>query len=351
MKTVMLKIDSDNIEQSKINQACEILKSGGLVAFPTETVYGLGGNALEPQAAGRIYAAKGRPSDNPLIVHIANEAMLEELVEEISEKAKLLSNHFWPGPLTMIFRKKRIIPNETTGGMDTVGIRMPSHPVALALIEQSGVAVAAPSANASGKPSPTRAKHVLEDLDGRIDMILDGDDAQIGLESTIVDTTCEPPVLLRPGFVTREMLEKVIGPVDVDPAVYEKVENGVKPKAPGMKYRHYAPKAELTLFRGDMEKVTRHINKKIEEDICQGRTPGVFVSQETRKQYEKGVVLCMGTRSDEETIAHCMYDVLREFDRLNVDVIYGEAFEQDNLGQAIMNRLIKAAGYKIVDIG
>lgn len=351
MKTVTLKIDCNYIEQNKIRQACEVLKSGGLVAFPTETVYGLGGNALDPQAAERIYAAKGRPSDNPLIVHIATEAMLEDLVEEISPKAKILSKHFWPGPLTMIFRKKAIIPYATTGGMDTVGIRMPSHPVALALIEQSGIAVAAPSANASGRPSPTKAKHVQEDLDGRIEMILDGDDAQIGLESTIIDTTCEPPMLLRPGFVTREMLEKVIGTVEVDPAVYEEVRDGVKPKAPGMKYKHYAPKADLIIFRGDMEQVTKHIKKKIEEDLCKGRTPGVFVSQETKEQYEKGVVLCMGTRSDEETIAHHLYDVLREFDRLNVDVIYGEAFEQDNLGQAIMNRLLKAAGYNIVDIG
>lgn len=350
MKTVMVKVESTNIDKQIMKQASDILKAGGLVAFPTETVYGLGGDALDGQAAEKIYAAKGRPSDNPLIVHIANEQMLEELVEEVSEKARLLMKTFWPGPLTMIFYKKKRIPYETTGGMDTVGIRMPSHPVALALIDESGVAIAAPSANVSGRPSPTKAKHVQEDLDGRIDMIIDGDDSQIGLESTIVDTTCEPPMILRPGYITKEMIEEVIGKVVVDPAVYEGVKDGVKPKAPGMKYKHYAPKADLTIFSGEIDKVIKHIKEKVEEDIQNGKTPGVLASQETKEQYENGVVLCIGTRNNEETIAHHLYDVLREFDRLNVDVIYGEAFEQENLGQAIMNRLMKAAGYKIINI-
>ncbi len=350
IETIILKLNSSQIDEQDMKAAAEILQSGGLVAFPTETVYGLGGNALNPEASAQIYAAKGRPSDNPLIVHIASDVEVDKLAVNVSPKARLLMKHFWPGPLTLIFEKSQIVPHETTGGLNTVAIRMPSHPVALALIEQSGISIAAPSANLSGRPSPTRAEHVIEDLSGKIEMIIDGDDSQIGLESTIVDTTCEPPMILRPGYITKKSLETVIGEVVEDPTLYQGMDETTKPKAPGMKYKHYAPKADLIIYAGDLEKVTAHIKQLVASDIEQGRVPGILASEETRSQYDKGTVLSIGTRKEEESIAYHLYDVLREFDRLGVDVIYGESFPQDDLGQAIMNRLMKAAGYHIVNI-
>ena len=247
MKTLIEKITAENIEK-QVHNAARLIKEGGLVAFPTETVYGLGADALNPQAARRIYQAKGRPSDNPLIVHIADPAKLTQIAERIPQRAMALGERFWPGPLTMIFPKKDCVPLATTGGLETVAVRMPDHPVALALIAASTGFIAAPSANASGRPSPTLAEHVYLDLNGRIPMILDGGPVGIGLESTIIDFSEEVPIILRPGFVTKEMAEAVIGEVRLDPG--RKIGEAIAPKAPGMKYRHYAPKAELILVRG-----------------------------------------------------------------------------------------------------
>lgn len=332
-------------------EAAQCLKRGGLVAFPTETVYGLGGNALEEEAAKKIYAAKGRPSDNPLIIHIAEVSALEELASQVPEVAIRLAERFWPGPLTMILPKSEKVPLGTTGGLDTVAIRMPDHPVALQLIRTSGLYLAAPSANTSGRPSPTLAEHVAEDLFGRIDMILDGGMVRVGLESTIVDLTEEIPVILRPGCITKVMLERVVGQVKIDPAILSaQGMTNAKPKAPGMKYKHYAPKAELTIFKGKTEMVVKYIQKQAEEMEKEGLTVGILATEETKSDYTKGIVRVIGSRREEGSIARGLFACLREFDHLQVDVILAESFEQDAMGEAIMNRMNKAAGYSIVEV-
>lgn len=330
-------------------EAAKVLQKGGLVAFPTETVYGLGGNALDSQAAQKIYKAKGRPSDNPLIIHIASVEALEDLTDAVPEKARQLAERFWPGPLTMILPKSNKVPLGTTGGLDTVAIRMPNHPVALRLIRESGVYVAAPSANTSGRPSPTMAAHVQEDLEGKIDMILDGGMVEVGIESTIVDLTSAIPTILRPGYITKEMLEHVIGPVQIDPAILDR--KGAmtgKPKAPGMKYKHYAPKAQLTIVQGQKEKVIDRIYQLSQEQEKAGKKVGIIATDETVKYYKNGVVRSIGSRMEQGSIARGMYKILRDFDHLDVDVIYTESFEGDPMGMAIMNRLNKAAGYSIL---
>ena len=334
-------------EPGSIEKAGEILKKGGLVAFPTETVYGLGANALDEKAAAKIYAAKGRPSDNPLIVHIARMEDLPAVASEIPEKAKMLAEHFWPGPLTMIFKKTDKVPYGTTGGLDTVAVRMPVHPVALQVIAAGGGFIAAPSANTSGKPSPTTAAHVAADMDGRIDMVLDGGAAGIGLESTIVDMSEETPVILRPGYINQAMLEQVIGEVRMDQALIQE-NSKVRPKAPGMKYKHYAPKADLKIVEGTQEAVVAEINRRICEQAAKGEKTGVIATEETKDLYKGGLVKSIGRRSDEEAIARHLYSVLREFDESEVTQIYSEAFDTPNMGQAIMNRLVKAAGHQII---
>lgn len=331
-------------------EAAEILRAGGLVAFPTETVYGLGANALNEEAAKKIYAAKGRPSDNPLIAHIAKKEDIEPLVREIPEAGKKLMDAFWPGPLTLIFPKSGRVPKGTTGGLDTVAVRMPSDPVARRLIELAGTPVAAPSANTSGRPSPTTAEHVRQDMDGRIEMIVDGGPVGIGVESTIVDVTGEIPMVLRPGAITMEMLKKCVGAVEIDPAILGPVSQDFKPKAPGMKYRHYAPKADLTIVSGETEDVVRAISRMAAERESEGLSVGIICTDETRALYPCGVVRSMGVRARQETIAHNLYAVLREFDDLNADVIYSESFEGGELSQAIMNRLCKAAGYHMMNV-
>lgn len=350
METIIRTLDRNRISEEVIDEASVILHRGGMVAFPTETVYGLGADALDERASLKIYQAKGRPSDNPLIVHISNKEQLYRLVEGVPENAEKLMKEFWPGPLTMIFKKSSIVPKGTTGGLDTVAVRMPNHPVALRLIEKSGVVIAAPSANTSGRPSPTTAAHVREDLSGKIDMILDGGQVGIGIESTIVDVTSEVPVILRPGYITKEMIEEVTGKVEIDKAILEPVSENVKPKAPGMKYRHYAPKAQLTMFRGKMEKVVERINAEAQRSMLQGKRVGIIASEETKDKYHSGNVLIIGTRHDEDTIAHNLYAILRQFDDAGVDVIYGETFDESGLGQAIMNRLLKAAGYHVEEV-
>lgn len=349
MKTSYYTLSDRESEKKYIKAAGEVIRRGGLVAFPTETVYGLGGNAEDPQASAKIYQAKGRPSDNPLIVHIAEFSQLEEIASEVPPAAKKLAEAFWPGPLTMIVKKNDRIPLETTGGLNTVAVRMPSNPVAQALIRESGCMIAAPSANTSGRPSPTRAEHVREDLDGRIDVILDGGPVGIGLESTIVDLTEEVPVILRPGYVNPDMLSRVLGEVHMDPGISEK-ESKTPPKAPGMRYRHYAPRAPLTIVDGPEDGVISFINEAAARAAAEGKSTGVIATDETCGRYEATVVLTIGQRSDEVSIARHLFDVLRQFDKTDVDEIYSESFATPQLGQAIMNRLLKAAGHRVMKI-
>lgn len=350
MNTIIKKTEVNNIDLEVIKQASDILRNGGMVAFPTETVYGLGADALDEKASAKIYAAKGRPSDNPLIVHVADVKQLEPLVKNIPDNAVKLMDKFWPGPMTLIFEKSDIVPSGTTGGLQTVAIRMPNHPVALNLIKNSQVAIAAPSANTSGRPSPTTAQHVENDLSGKIDMIIDGGAVGIGIESTIVDVTVNPPMILRPGYITKKMLEDVVGDVEVDKAILGKMSPDAKPKAPGMKYKHYAPKADLTMFRGEKDAVVNHINSLAKEGIAEGKKIGIIASDETFSMYKEGNVISIGTRSDDDSIARNLYAVLRKFDDMNVDVIYSEIFEDDGLGQAIMNRMLKAAAYHVLQV-
>lgn len=330
-----------------IARAGAIIREGGLVAFPTETVYGLGGDALNAASSGKIYKAKGRPSDNPLIVHIASMEMLQGIVKEIPKAAYKLAQRYWPGPLTMIFNKAECVPPETTGGLATVAVRMPSHKTARALIEAAGGYVAAPSANRSGRPSPTAAKYVIQDLDGRVDMIIDGGEADIGLESTIIDLTGKKPVILRPGYVTEEMLEETIGGVDVDRTILDGSSNKA-PKAPGMKYRHYAPKGNLTLVEGEAQQVVSYINGQLAKQKREGIRTGVIATDETAGRYVADRIKSLGKREDEEQIARRLFGVLREFDDEAVQVIYAESFENKGVGEAIMNRLLKAAGHQVV---
>ena len=325
IETKMITIDKENIDIKKMKEAGACIAAGELVAFPTETVYGLGGDALDPDAARKIYAAKGRPSDNPLIVHIAEFSDMERVTDEIPEQARILADKFWPGPLTMIVWKSDRVPDATTGGMDTVAVRMPDHPVALELIRQSGCLIAAPSANTSGRPSPTEARHVAEDLSGKIAMILDGGAVGIGIESTIIDLTEETPMVLRPGYITPEMLSEALGQeVIIDPGSIA-ADDTKKPKAPGMKYRHYAKKVL-------------------------GEKTAVIANDETKDQYDADVVLSMGSRQDEDSIAQHLYKILRECDELEVGAIFSESFSTPRIGQAIMNRLLKAAAHQVIHV-
>lgn len=349
MKTILEKIDGTCINSRALEKAAQIIREGGLVAFPTETVYGLGADALNPEAARRIYEAKGRPSDNPLIVHISEFQALFQITGKIPVQARLLAERFWPGPLTMIFEKNENVPLATTGGLDTVAVRLPSHPVARRLIAASTGYIAAPSANTSGKPSPTRAEHVYLDMQGRIPMILDGGQVGIGIESTIVDFSQEIPSILRPGYITREMIAEVIGEVEMDPGLISE-DSAVRPRAPGMKYRHYAPRAQLTLVKGNEADVVRQIKCLVHEAALQGKTAGVIGTDETVSSYKEGIVKSIGTRKNEETVARHLYGILREFDQLNVDMIYSESFSSAGIGQAIMNRMLKAAGHRVLEV-
>ncbi|MBR1391745.1 MAG: threonylcarbamoyl-AMP synthase [Lachnospiraceae bacterium] len=349
MITEIRKIDKNQIDREAMSWAGEIIRQGGLVAFPTETVYGLGADARNASAAKKIYEAKGRPSDNPLIVHIAEYQSLSELAKEVTPEARLLAETFWPGPLTLIVKKNDTVPNETTGGLDTVAVRMPDHSVALELIRQGGGYIAAPSANTSGKPSPTRAEHVAFDLDGKIPLILDGGPVGVGIESTIVDLTGDCPMILRPGYITREMLAEVIGDVKVDPALAA-ADSVEKPRAPGMKYRHYAPQAELVLVDGDPERVVDKINELADTAIAAGWKVGIIGTDETILRYSRGETVSIGTRRDEDGIAQNLYRILREFDDRKVDKIYSECFSDLRIGQAVMNRLLKAAAFHIVEV-
>lgn len=349
MKTEIVKIDEEQIDQEAIARAGEILKRGGLVAFPTETVYGLGGDALNENSSRLIYAAKGRPSDNPLIVHITNMEALKKIVTEIPPAARKLAERYWPGPLTMIFHKSSAVPLATTGGLDTVAVRMTSHKTARAMIDAAGGYIAAPSANRSGRPSPTVARYVIEDLDGLVDMIIDGGEVNIGLESTIIDLTGEVPTILRPGYVTQDMLTETLGLVDVDRTILD-ANSRQAPKAPGMKYRHYAPKGNLSIVEGEPERVVSYINERISALQKEGRKTGVIATDETVARYHGDDIKSVGSRRDEEVIARHLFRILREFDDDNVEVMFTESFETAGIGQAIMNRLLKAAGHQVIQV-
>lgn len=347
MQTLHISVSRQHPNPEGIAQAGSIIRQGGLVAFPTETVYGLGGDALNPESAKKIYAAKGRPSDNPLIVHICRMEDMEKIAANVSEEARKLANAFWPGPLTMILPKADCVPAETTGGLSTVAVRFPGHPAAQAFIEASGGFVAAPSANLSGRPSPTKARYVMEDMDGRIDMIIDGGDVEIGLESTIVDLTGDTPMILRPGHITQEMLTDVLERVETDRTILSG-DSKERPRAPGMKYRHYAPQGELTIVTGSAEQVTEAINQLTGQAMEAGKKTGVIGTRETVADYCADSVKCVGARADEDEIARRLYTILREFDDEDVEVIYSESFDMTGMGQAIMNRLLKAAGHRII---
>lgn len=334
-------------EDAALRRAGSIIRKGGLVAFPTETVYGLGGDALNRESSRKIYAAKGRPADNPLIVHICRLEDLKKIACRIPEEAMKIAEAFWPGPLTMILHKTELVPRETTGGLDTVAVRFPSDRTARKLIEYSGGYVAAPSANLSGRPSPTLAKYVIQDMSGRIEMIIDGGQVGIGLESTILDLTVLPPQILRPGYVTMEKLGEVLKRVDMDVTILN-ADSGQAPKAPGMKYRHYAPRGELVIVEGDCEKVVEYINHQAAVEQEKGEKTGILCTSENLPRYCGDVIRCVGSRRDEEAVARNLFLILREFDDEGVTKIYAESFHTSGLGQAIMNRLLKAAGHHVV---
>ncbi|MGN7469245.1 L-threonylcarbamoyladenylate synthase [Brevibacillus sp. SAFN-007a] len=337
---------------TQIVDAARLLRAGEAVAFPTETVYGLGANAWSDAAVEKIFAAKGRPSDNPLIVHIGELEQLSTVAGAVPEKARKLMRAFWPGPLTIILPKNDRVASLVTAGLDSVGVRMPDHPIALALIQEAGVPIAAPSANRSGRPSPTTAAHVLADLNGRIAGIVDGGATGVGVESTVIDATLDPPVILRPGGITREQLERVIGPVELDPSF--QVGAVETPRAPGMKYTHYAPEGEMWLVTGSEAQVRAKMAELLAEAKRHGQKTGVLATEESaaywQNQADVDIVLSVGSRHDLEKVARQLYAVLREFDHQHVQFIVGETFSREGLGMAVMNRLEKAAGGRILSV-
>lgn len=349
METKVITIDRKNPDKELLMEAGRLLKEGALVAFPTETVYGLGGDGLQEDAAARIYAAKGRPSDNPLILHIADIQALEVLAVDVPELAYRMAERFWPGPLTMILKKSSVVPYATTGGLDTVAIRMPSDEIAREIIKASGTYIAAPSANLSGRPSPTKAEHVIEDLSGRVEMIVDGGDSDIGLESSIIDLSGEVPMILRPGYITKEDFEQVVAEVQYDSAVLAtKPQESVVAKAPGMKYRHYAPKGQITIVEGEASAVIKAINALVAEQEAKGVRVAVLCAEETKEQYVCRHIYSLGSLKSETEISAHLFAALRSFDTEQMEVIYSESFDNTKLAKAIMNRLRKAAGYQII---
>lgn len=358
MKTVILEINptEKNLKNhSGIIQGGEIIKEGGLVAFPTETVYGLGANGLDSEAVKGIYKAKDRPSDNPLILHIADVRDVEDLVEEIPDHAKLLMERFWPGPITLVLKKQKQVPAQVTGGLDTVAVRMPSHPIARALIAAAGVPIAAPSANRSGRPSPTLAEHVTRDLAGRVEMIIDGGPCQMGIESTVIDCTGETPMVLRPGSLSVEEMEELVGTLqlDVGVATAENKEKDVAPKSPGMKYRHYSPEAQLLIIEGEDAEVQKKFIEMINSAEANLKL-GFLATKEMVSQLQDHLVdhsvKVLGSREDLGEMAANLFRLLREFDEEDVDLILAEGLPLHGLGLAVMNRLRKAAGYQIIRV-
>lgn len=349
--TKIIRVDPSRPEIESIRKAADVIKKGGIVAFPTETVYGLGADALNPEAVMKIFKAKGRPPDNPIIVHISNRGWVIQLTGEIPENVWKLAERFWPGPLTMVLKASDIVPRVTTAGLDTVGIRMPSHRVALALIRESGVPIAAPSANLAGRPSPTTAEHVINDLAGKIDLVLDAGPTYVGVESTVVDLTKDPPIILRPGGTTYEELRGVLGRLSLHPSVQARREIYIeRAVSPGMKYRHYAPKAEVILIEGNADAVVRKIREVAEEFGRKGKKVGILAFDENRHEYKGAIVKFMGSRIDLKKAAKRVFKLLRELDGEEVDVILAEGMPERGLGLAVMNRLRKASGYRIIEV-
>lgn len=337
---------------TQIVDAARLLREGAVVAFPTETVYGLGANALSNEAVEKIFTAKGRPSDNPLIVHIGAWEQLSTVASEVPEKGKKLMDAFWPGPLTVILPKTDQVASLVTAGLDSVGVRMPDHPVALAVIKEAGVPIAAPSANRSGRPSPTTAAHVLADLNGRVTGVVDGGATGVGVESTVIDVTQDPPMILRPGGITREQIQEVIGYVELDPSF--QVGAAEAPRSPGMKYTHYAPEGEMWLVSGEPDKVQEKMLEMLSQAKQHGQKTGVMATEETASYWQNhgsaDVVLVVGSQTDLEEVAQQLYAVLREFDDQKVQYIVGETFTRTGLGMAVMNRLEKAAGGRLTSV-
>lgn len=349
METKVAIINDITKDIELIKQAAQVIKNGGIVAFPTETVYGLGANALNEDAVDKIFKAKGRPQDNPLIVHVAS-LDIYDLVDDVPKVAKEFMEKFWPGPLTVILKKKDIIPNKTSASLDTIGIRMPDNLIALKLIELSNCPIAAPSANISGKPSPTEINRCVYDLDGRVDYIIGGESSNVGLESTIVDCTVYPPVILRPGGVTLDMLREVCQDIYIDKALLGKVDDDLKPRAPGMKYRHYAPNAKVKIIRGNKEKTVEKINELVQNYKDKEMNVAILSTDELSDKFTYGKVISLGSEKNLLDVAHNLFESLRLCDDLKMDVILCKAFDEDGIGLAIMNRLNKAAGFNIVEV-
>lgn len=343
MMTQIVKIEASLLDKAQIEAAGKVLREGGLVAFPTETVYGIGANALSKEAVLKIYEAKGRPSDNPLIVHISEKKDVYLYAKDVSEIAKKLMDYFWPGPLTLIFNKTDLISTFITGGLSTVAIRLPANEIARSIIEASRCPIAAPSANQSGKPSPTMAKHVIEDLDGRVDMIIDGGSAQIGLESTVLDLSGDQPVILRPGSITKDMLETIIGKVQFDEALTTHGDELV-PRAPGMKYKHYAPKGHLVVVEGETQKALYWMNDQVMKKEAAGYKVAIIATKEDEQAYRCQNIMVIGSYNNPHEIASNLFKLLRHMDEHKIDFIYTRAFSEEDIGLATMNRLMKAAG-------
>lgn len=346
IKTKVVKVDPENIDYKIIKEAADIINNGGVVVFPTETVYGIGADALNDEAVDKIFKAKGRPQDNPLIVHIKEFDDLYNLAKTVPESAKKLADKFWPGPLTMILYKKDILSDKITAGLKTAAIRLPVNKIALALIRESNKPIAAPSANISGKPSPTEASHVIEDLMGKVDMIIDGGSTDIGIESSVVDVTSDIPMILRPGRVTREDIISVLGECEYDPAIIKSNEK-IVPKSPGQKYRHYSPKAKVILYKGNVDKIAKRINEDYEKFKSQGYKVGIMSTVQTESQYSGKLTILCGDRTKLITISSNLFKDLRDFDHMGVDIILAESVDENGLGKAIMNRLGKASSETI----
>lgn len=349
METKVAIIKDINTDIRFIEEAGKVIRNGGTVAFPTETVYGLGANALDDEAVKKIFIAKGRPQDNPLIIHVSTKE-ISELVKDVPEVAQKIIDKFWPGPLTVILEKKDIIPNVTSANLNTIGIRMPNSEIALKLIELAERPIAAPSANISGRPSPTEVERCVEDLNGRVDYIIGGESSDIGVESTIVDCTVNPPLVLRPGGITLEMLKEINPEIELDKALKSKPNDDFKPKAPGMKYKHYAPNAHLKIIKGKNEKTIEIINEIVENYIEKGNDVAILTTNENLNKFNNGKVISLGSENDLKEIAKNLFEALRKCDDLRVQYILCQGFEENGVGLAIMNRLNKAAGYDILEV-
>lgn len=349
METKVAIIKDINTDIRFIEEAGKVIRNGGTVAFPTETVYGLGANALDDEAVRKIFIAKGRPQDNPLIIHVSTKE-ISELVKDVPEVAQKIIDKFWPGPLTVILEKKDIIPNVTSANLNTIGIRMPNSEIALKLIELAERPIAAPSANISGRPSPTEVERCVEDLNGRVDYIIGGESSDIGVESTIVDCTVNPPLVLRPGGITLEMLKEINPEIELDKALKSKPNDDFKPKAPGMKYKHYAPNAHLKIIKGKNEKTIEIINEIVENYIEKGNDIAILTTNENLNKFNNGKVISLGSENDLKEIAKNLFEALRKCDDLGVQYVLCQGFEENGVGLAIMNRLNKAAGYDILEV-